>query len=213
MSTTLLLVRHGETEWNRGKIFRGTHDVPLNENGRKQASLVASALKGVTIHAAYTSPLSRAKETAEIALKNHKLGLAVSDGLLDFNYGDWTGLQDTKVARTWPEEHALWTSQPHTVRVPNGDTLHDVFIKAFDAVEGIASEHEGQTVALFSHRVVNKLLVLGFLGLGLERFPLIVQGNCCINKVEKTAAGYIIHYINDTSHIRHANTGLLEADF
>jgi len=68
MSTTILLIRHGETAWNREKIFRGVYDIPLNENGRDQARQVARALKGREIHAAYSSPLSRAIETAQIAL-------------------------------------------------------------------------------------------------------------------------------------------------
>ena len=64
MSTKILIIRHGETAWNRDRIFRGTCDIVLNENGKQQARLVAQALKGIRIDAAYTSPLSRAKEGA-----------------------------------------------------------------------------------------------------------------------------------------------------
>lgn len=213
MATTILLIRHGETAWNRGKVFRGTHDVPLNDNGREQARLAGEALRSRTIDAAYTSALSRAAETAQIVLAAHGVTAAVDPGLLDFNYGDWTGKEDARVARDWPAEHAAWTSQPRSLRVPGGDTLEEVFGRAFGAMEKIAVEHAGQTVALFAHRVVNKLLVLGALGMELDRFPFIIQGNCCINEFERIDRGYIINCVNDTAHIRNAAADLLDADF
>lgn len=213
MSTTILLVRHGETDWNREKIFRGVYDVPLNDNGRHQARLAAEALRSHEIDAGYTSPLSRAAETASIVLESHGITAESHEGLLDFNYGDWTGKPDSEVASHWPEEHAAWNAHPHETHIPGGDTLKDVFDRAFVAMEEIAERHGGQTVALFAHRVVNKLLILGALGLSLERFPFILQGNCCINKFTRLAGGYLIEYLNDTSHIRYAGGDVLEEDF
>ena len=213
MSTSILLIRHGETAWNRGQIFRGAYDVPLNDNGRAQARQLATAAAWRQIDAAYTSPLSRAVETAQLVLAPHGLAAKVHAGLTDFNYGQWTGLQDDAVAEKWPEEHARWGAAPHTLRVPGGDTLAQVFDQAFAGLEQIAREHDGQTVALFAHRVVNKLLVLGVLGLALERFPLIRQDNCSLNQFERTDKGYVIVCLNDTSHLRQGGAELLEADF
>lgn len=213
MPTTILLIRHGETAWNREKIFRGVHDIPLNENGRAQARHLAKALASRKIDAAYSSPLSRARETAQIVLEPHGLEALVHEGLQDFDYGQWTGLQDHAVASQWPQEHARWMAEPHQARPPDGDTLQGVFDRAFDAVEELAQEHAGQTVALFAHRVVNKLLVLGMLALGLERFPFIRQDNCCLDEFQRTARGYVVISLNDVSHIRQAGTDLLQADF
>lgn len=212
MPTTILLIRHGETAWNRAKIFRGVYDIPLNENGRAQASHLAKALT-CRIDVAYSSPLSRARETARIVLEPHGIEAAVHEGLKDFNYGKWTGLEDEIVASKWPGEHARWTAEPHKIRPPGGDTLQEIFDRALDAVEEIAQKHDGQTVALFAHRVVNKLLILGMLTLGLERFPFIRQDNCCINEFERTDKGYIVISLNDIGHIRQAGTDLLKADF
>ena len=213
MSTTILLIRHGETAWNREKIFRGVHDIPLNENGRAQAGLLAQALAARPIHAAYSSPLSRALETAQIVLEPHGIDAVVHPALTDFNYGRWTGLQEAEVARRWPEEHTRWLAAPHTVRPPDGDTLQEVYERALGAVEALAHRHEGQTVALFAHRVVNKLLVLGMLWLGVERFPFVRQDNCCLNEFECSAGGYVAVSLNDTSHLRRAGAELLQADF
>ncbi|NQT57155.1 MAG: histidine phosphatase family protein [Desulfobacteraceae bacterium] len=208
-----MLVRHGETAWNRDKIFRGIHDIPLNDNGREQAKLAAKTLISYKIDFAYTSPLSRAAETARIVLEPHNVEASIHEGLLDFDYGNWTGQKDEDVAKKWPKEHAAWGSRPDSLRIPGGDTLKEVFDRAFGCMEELAQKHDDQTVALFAHRVVNKLLVIGTLGLGLDRFPFIMQGNCCVNKFERTKKGYIIDFINDTAHIRNARADLLKEDF
>ena len=213
MPTTVLLVRHGETAWNRGKIFRGAHDVPLNDNGRAQAGHLARALESRRIDAAYTSPLSRAAETAEIALGSHGLEVAPLEGLRDFDYGEWTGIEDARVAERWPDDHARWLAEPHLARPPGGDTLREVFERAFGAAEEMAQRHEGETVALFAHRVVNKLLVLGMLSLRLERFNFIRQDNCCLNEFERAEGGYVVVSLNDVSHLRQGGAEVLEADF
>ena len=213
MSTTILLIRHGETAWNRKQIFRRTHDIQLNENGRNQARLVADALKSQRIDAAYTSPLSRAGETAELAISGRDIDVVTEPRLLDFSYGDWTGLEDAEVAKRWPQEYEAWTSRPETLRVPGGDTLEEIFQQSFGAMEELAAQHDGQTIALFSHRVVNKLLVLGALGLKLGSFVFFRQDNCCMNKFERIQNGYVIVSLNDTSHLRRDGVKVLTADF
>jgi len=213
MGTMILLIRHGETAFNREKTFRGMCDVPLNDNGRAQARLLGNALRDRSIDAAYSSPLSRVRQTAEIALEGRGIEITIDKGLLDFSYGEWNGLKEDVVAKRWPGEYERWLAQPHTIRVPGGDTLQEVFDRTSAAMETICSRHEGQTVILFSHRVVTKLLLLYVLGLPLERFGLIRQDNCCINEFERTLAGYVIHTLNDASHIRCGQADLLKADF
>jgi broad specificity phosphatase PhoE len=213
MPTTILLIRHGETDWNRDKRYRGGYDVPLNDNGRQHARIAAQAVRSEPIDAAYSSPLCRALETATIVLGPHGLTPVPHDGLRDIDYGDWTGLPEAEVVRRWPEEHAQWLANPHTLRIPGGDRLVEVYERAFTAMEAIAQQHEGQLVALFAHRVVNKLLILGALGLGVERFPFILQGNCCINRFTRLEEGYLIECLNETAHMRASNVALLGDDF
>ena len=213
MSTKIIIIRHGETAWNRRQIFRGTYDIPLNENGKQQAKLAAQSLKNVKIHAAYTSPLSRAKESAEIIAESHRISPVIHNGFIDIDYGEWTGKENSEVANLWPDQHAAWTSNPHTVRPPGGTTLNEVLKNSFTAMEKLAEKHNGETIAIFSHRVVNKVLIIAALSLGLERFPFIIQGNCCINEIERIKSGYLIHSINDVSHINNAGIDLLQADF
>jgi len=213
MPTLILLIRHGETAWNRARIFRGTHDVPLNDIGRDQARLLAAALRARRIDAGYTSPLTRARETAEIVLADHGVRAAVEEGLKDFNYGRWTGIEESQVARRWPQQYAQWTAEPAKARIPDGETLQTVSDRAFTTMETLVSRHRDQTIALFAHRVVNKLLVLAALGLAPDRFPFIRQDNACINQLERHDAGYVIHTVNATGHVDRSATDLLAADF
>ena len=117
----------------------------------------------------------------------------------------------------WPSGRvggrALPDRQGSGGHLPGGETLREVFDRAFDVVEEIAQKHDGQTVAIFAHRVVNKLLVLGMLTLELERFPFIRQDNCCFNEFEWTEKGCVVINLNDTSHLRQAGIDLLKADF
>lgn len=213
MSTVILLVRHGETAWNRSKIFRGTYDIPLNDTGKAQAKLLTKIFRERKIAAAYTSPLSRAYQTAQISLSEHNIAPVIEERLTDINYGDWTGKEDGEVAKQWPKEHNTWSTEPQKARIPEGEMLKTVFDRAFDAMEEIATRHEGQTIAIFAHRVVNKLLVLGALGLDLSRFKFIIQDNCCVNEFARTEAGYLIRSVNNISHISDSGIGLLTADF
>lgn len=95
--TQIILVRHGQTPWNKDKIFRGSRDIPLNDAGREEARLAGEWLKGDTIHAAYCSPLSRARDTGEAIARHHGLPVLDLPGLADICYGDWEGVPLTEV--------------------------------------------------------------------------------------------------------------------
>lgn len=203
------MIRHGETDWNRRRIFRGAHDIPLNDNGRAQARRLTGALPA--LDAAYSSPLSRARETARLALEGQSVDIQTHAGLLDIDYGEWTGREDDEVQRQWPGEHAAWVSTPHLASPTGGESLRAVSERALGALREIVEAHPGQTVALFAHRVVNKLLALGMLGLVLDRFPNIRQDNCCISEFHTGDNGYVAVRLNDTAHTR--DTNVLTIDF
>jgi len=213
MSTNIHLVRHGETDWNRKSIFRGTNNIPLNDLGRNQARLTRDSLCGKTFDAAYASPLSRAYETAEIILAPHSIKPMKHEGLLDIDYGEWTGKTKEEVMRQWPCALADWESRPNVIRPPGGNSLQEVFDQSFHALKKLTEQHKGESIILFSHRVVNKLLILATLGLGLERFPYIIQGNCCYNEIEYINHEFVIKSINNTSHITNTGLDMLKADF
>ena len=142
--------------------------------------------------------------------------LAVTDhhkALLDFDYGEWTGKEESEVRREWPLEYEEWSARPHEARPPGGTTLREIFESCFPMMVDCAKRHEGGTVALFSHRVVNKLLVLGAMGLELQRFPFIVQGNCSISEFLVHDGEFTIETLNNTSHMVEGGVDVLDADF
>ncbi len=200
--THILLVRHGRTPWNKDKIFRGTIDVPHDEVGQEEARLAGEWLKGETIHAAYCSPLSRARDTAEAIARHH--GVAVQDlpGLMDLNYGDWQGVPLAEVKERYADLYRQWEIAPHTVRFPGGETLEEVRTRALAAVMEVVNRHPGQTVVLAAHRVVNKVLICAFLGLDNSHFWRIGQDTTAINRFQWTGSLWNILAVNDTCHLR-----------
>ena len=121
--TTLFLVRHGRTDWNKEGVFRGHKDVPLDEVGRKEALLVGERLKGEGIKGVYSSPLSRAKETAEAIAQFHNAEVEVVEELIDLHFGEWEGMSLKEVQEQYPDFYQLWQKVPHRVMFPGGEGL------------------------------------------------------------------------------------------
>ena len=109
--TTILLARHGETEWNREGRFQGHADPPLNATGRAQAAELAAGLKGVELAAVYSSPLRRALETAELVAAEHGLEPVAVDALREVDVGFWEGLTRPEVEARFPEQLARWLEE------------------------------------------------------------------------------------------------------
>jgi broad specificity phosphatase PhoE len=200
--TRIILVRHGQTPWNKDKIFRGSRDIPLNDTGREEARLAGEWLKGETIHAAYCSPLSRARDTGEAIAKHHGLQVADLPGLTDLKYGDWEGLPLTEVKVKYADLYRRWETAPHTVRFPNGETLDEVKARALAAVAAVVQRHPEQTVLLAAHRAVNKVLIAALIGLDNSNFWRIGQDTTAINCFNVVNGTWHIMLLNDTCHLR-----------
>ncbi len=198
--TEIIIVRHGETEWNVGEIFRGRIDIELNETGIKQAELLAKYLSKQTIDAIYSSPLKRALRTAEIIAGYHKLDVDIVSGLIDFNYGQWQGLSHQEVKDKYKELYTAWINRPDQVKMPAGENLDDVKKRAMDVVTDIISRYKG-TVVLVSHRVVNKVLICALLGLDNSRFWNIKQDTGGITTFTYENEQFILTKHNDTSYL------------
>ena len=200
--TRIVLVRHGRTEWNKGQIFRGTADIPLDEQGRKEAACARDWLVAETFHAAYSSPLSRAVETAEIILEPHGLPVLKHEGLTDLNYGEWQGKPNEEVKREYPGLSRQWRTAPHTVVFPEGEGLGAVRKRALAMVQEVVAENPGRTVLLAAHRVVNKVLIAALLGLDDSHFWEIGQDTAALNEFVYQDGKWICRLVNDTCHLR-----------
>ncbi len=199
--TEIILVRHGETEWNVKEVFRGRIDVELNETGMRQAELLAEYLSDLKIDAVYSSPLKRALRTAEIIANYHKLDVEIARGLIDFDYGEWQGLPHQEVEERYKELYAQWIKNPHQIRMTGGESLNDVSKRATGVVNEVIARYRG-TVVLVSHRVVNKVLICALLGLDNSHFWNIKQDTCGMTTFIYENEHFILMKHNETSYLR-----------
>jgi len=199
--TQIILVRHGETEWNVKEVFRGRIDIDLNETGLKQAQLLAKYLSDIKIDAIYSSPLKRALTTAEIMASYHKLKVEIAPGLIDFDYGEWQGLPHQEVRDKYIRLYAQWIERPELIKMPAGESLDEVRERAMGVVDRVIAKYEG-CVVLVSHRVVNKVLICALLGLDNSRFWNIKQDTCGITSFTYENEQFILTKHNDTSYLK-----------
>ncbi len=209
---TVYLVRHGQTAWNREEVFRGRADIPLNESGRKEALLTGKYLRGVGVDSLYSSPLSRAIETAEAIARYQREEVRILEGLIDIDFGGWQGISHEVVRERYAELYRQWKDAPHLVRFPEGESLEEVRERALGAIHGLVRDHAGEILVMVSHRVVNKIVICGLLGLDNSHFWQIGQDTGCINVLE-FGEGFTLRCLNDTSHLRTIEGERVRIDF
>jgi broad specificity phosphatase PhoE len=197
----LILARHGETEWNVEKVFRGRADVNLNEVGIKQAELLGKHLCNWELEAIYSSPVKRALDTANIVARYMEVAVCIAEGLTDFDFGEWQSLSEQEVKRLYPAILNDWQSSPHKVRMPGGENLDDVKKRTAEVVDEVLSRHHGN-VLLVSHRVVLKVLICSLLGLDNSHFWNISQDVCGLTIFDYVDGRFVLTKHNDTSHLR-----------
>jgi probable phosphoglycerate mutase len=202
----LLLVRHGETDWNRQGRFQGQIDIPLNDNGRRQAEAAARFLADVPIDRAYTSAMARPRQTAELILAAHPgVPLTATTGLLEIGHGLWEGRLEAEIAEGWPSLLADWKRAPQTVQMPEGETIQQVWDRSMACwnriAAGLGPDETGLVVA---HDAVNKTILCALLGLTPADIWTIKQGNggvTVIDDPQGRAGGPVVSCLNLTSHL------------
>ena len=147
--TTLLLVRHGETDWNRENRFQGHADPPLNDLGRRQARELAEALAADPPAAVYTSPLRRARETAAIVADRLGLPLAEVEALREIDVGEWMGLTRAEVEQRYPEDFRRWIGFGQGWQ--RGETYEQLAERVVPALLALAERHRGDRVLAVTH--------------------------------------------------------------
>lgn len=205
----LLLIRHGETEWNRAGRFQGIKDIPLNDNGRKQARKAAEFLKDESIDFAVTSPMLRPKETAEIILQQHPNVQLESKPLLqEIGHGLWEGKLETEIENDFPGLLRQWKETPEKVQMPEGENLQQVWDRAIEAWEEIVRQYADsptpRTGIVVAHDAINKVILCYLLGLKPDNFWNIKQGNGAVTVIDyPCGAGdeVVLQAINLTTHL------------
>ncbi len=202
----VILVRHGETQWNSEGRFQGQIDIPLNENGKSQALAAGSFLRSVRIDKAYSSSMSRPKETAELILKTHpNVKIKLENDLIEIGHGLWEGKLESEIKKSWNDLLKAWQDAPETVQMPEGETIQMVWDRAVNCWEKITSNiSPDETVLIVAHDAVNKTILCHLLGLSPADIWMIKQGNGGITVIEISKDSNqpdVVSTLNSTSHL------------
>lgn len=196
-STLVLFVRHGQTP-STGKLLPGrAPGLHLAPTGVEQASEAARRLSAIPrIDAIYSSPLERARETAAPIAKALGQRTRIAKGLLECDFGDWTGAELKKLMKL-PE----WTTvqrSPSTFRFPNGESFTEMQTRMVSTVDTLCAEHRGGTIVCVSHADPIKAAMAHAMGTHLDLFQRIVISTCSISAVAYTTGGPIVLTVNST---------------
>jgi len=198
----LYLIRHGEVAWNRENSYIGSTDLPLNDEGRRQAELLADRLKGTDLAGVYSSDLSRARETAEIIAERLDLSVVIVPELRELDYGEWEGMPEIELPKRYPELYAQWRANPAEVRAPGGETFGELRDRACPAFERIAKAHAGENVIVVAHKSANRVMLCRLMGIDIKYYREIGQGNAALNVIERREDGrMVVESVNDMSHL------------
>ncbi len=200
--TRIYLVRHGTTEWNREEIFRGRADCPLNETGRAEARALTDYFRGVEIQEIYSSPLSRAVQTADALASPRGLAVVCDPSFTDLDFGEWQGRPLREIREKYPEEYRTWRERPQDASFPGGENLGRVRARAWSGLLCRAESNPEKTILVVSHRVVTKILICAALGLDDSHFWQVKQDTTAVNCLEYARGWFTVALINDTCHLR-----------
>jgi len=201
MSATLILVRHGQTDWNVNGRYMGWMDEALNEEGLRQAERVAQRLDQWPISMVYSSPLMRAVRTAEIVARPHSVAVQTIEELGEMRLGGWEGMFAGEIAAKYPELWQTWRTSPGDFRMPGGESLGEVRERAVRAFGRIVDESGGKTVLAVTHDAVVRVLVTYCLGVSADIYRRLEVGNASITVMERDGGKLRLRVLNDTGHL------------
>jgi broad specificity phosphatase PhoE len=198
----LVLVRHGETDWNRESYFRGHEDVKLNATGIAQADATAEALRDKVFEAIYSSTLKRALVTARRIAIPHDITVRERPALLDINYGTWQGMKEEAVKEKYPPLYERWQKTPWKVRFPGGDSVKKVWKRVNTGLRELLFLHGTGCVVLVSHRIPVKMMTAYLLNKPFKEFYSVVHDPCAISIFEvESRRDFKPLVLNDTRHL------------
>lgn len=198
----ILLVRHGETEWNSLSRFQGQIDIPLNEEGLCQARRLSARFEGWRPSVIYSSPLSRARTTAElIAAGVPETPFVLLDGLAEMGFGSWEGRSIREVESQEPELFQRWMNSPFECPPPEGEShslLEERVRKALKDITGA----EGERLVVVSHGGILRIILALLFDIPLSTVWRMRVTNCSVTGVHVRKDRYSLAFLNDDLHVK-----------
>ena len=199
-ATTVLLVRHGVTA-TTGKVLPGrASGLHLSDEGRRQAEATAARIKSLQkVAAVYASPLERAQETAEPIGAARKLKVRTEPGLLECDFGEWTGKRLAALAKK--QEWSVVQNRPSSFRFPDGESLREMQGRMTETLDQLSRRHAGKTIVVVSHADPIKAVVVDAMGAHLDSYQRIVISPCSITVVLWHPLRPTLLTVNATEHL------------
>jgi probable phosphoglycerate mutase len=206
MTTTIVLIRHGETAWNAERRLQGHIDIALNPEGVRQAEALAAALAGERFDAIVSSDLQRAHQTAQALARVQGMPLHSDPTLRERCFGGFEGLRYAEIEQRFPREFAAWQARDIDGVMPSGirvaETFRQFYQRCVNAIMRLAQQHQGQSLALVAHGGVLECAYRAALGLSLETprdFPVM---NASINRFTVTDGKLALLSWGEVEHLQ-----------
>jgi probable phosphoglycerate mutase len=195
----LVLARHAVTEQTGPLLSGRAPGIDLSERGREQAEALGKRLAALPVDAIYASPIERTTQTATAIAHHHGLAVLALPGVIEADYGEWTGGKLSDLAKT-----DLWKTvqrSPSRARFPGGESLAEMQLRMVSALEAVVADHPGQIVVVVSHADPIKAAIAHFTGVHLDLFQRIVVSPASVTVFELSAHGAAMVKCNDTGSL------------
>lgn len=206
--TNIFLVRHGEVAGNRGdaSFFVGWSDLPLNEQGQKQARQVGDYLECEKINGVYASDLQRARKTAERIAEKHGLNVETNVALREVNYGKWEGLSEADLHREYSQQWSARQNDPWNVAAVDGENYAQMWARFFPVWEELLKKHENERFVIVAHNGLLRMLLCYLTGAPFENFKRFHADNGGVSRIEIECNSdgtqrTVVQAVNETAHL------------
>lgn len=198
----IYITRHGQTEWNVEGRMQGAKNSNLTEQGKKEALNLGNSLKDTKIDYIYTSPLTRAYETALLIKRDKDIAVEIYENLKEMNFGIWEGMHSDDVVRDYEDEHYKLWNEPHLYTPIGGETFEELIKRVKIALNDIINQNKGENILLVTHTVVIKAIYAIVKGYEIKDFwnPPYIK-NTCVTILECNEDNYRFILEADTSHV------------
>ena len=200
-SGRILLCRHGQTEFNAALRFQGQMDEPLSELGKLQARKLGERLADVPLHAAYSSDLGRAHETAKLALAGRDVALALDARLREIAFGRWEGMTFAEIRVKYPDDVAARERDRVHYAIPGGESVAQMGERVSGFLEDVLPKHAGQTLLVMAHGGTVNALLATLLDIPLTSWWRLRNHNANLSVIDFTPHGTRLGTFNDTCHL------------
>jgi probable phosphoglycerate mutase len=201
-------LRHGETAWNAEGRLCGSTDVPLSDAGRRQAQALAQRLQSTSVESLYSSPLSRALETAQVIGEAIGCQPVLDNRLVELNYGAWEGQTFEAIKRAAPAVYQAWDADPGSLAPPEGETGVHLIARVTPFLAELAQRHQTGNVVVVCHKTVCRLLACHIMGTPLAEYRRrIPMENAALNIFEAVGENWHVVTLNDTAHLQPTTAG------